>query len=110
MPYHNMGYHTEGPRDELVMAELSVHREQPLYQEPFYQNYPAAPNHYQEQMYNVREQQQHVGVQHHSQHHHVIQQQEQQSVQHQPQPAGPPQGIGEDLIKYIFPQTKYQLQ
>ncbi|XP_034444909.1 G/T mismatch-specific thymine DNA glycosylase isoform X1 [Hippoglossus hippoglossus] len=93
MPYHNMGYHTEGPRDELVMAELSVHREQPLYQDPFYQNYPAAPNHYQEQMYNVRDQQQHLGVQHHSQHHHVIQQQEQQSVQHQPQPAGPPQVV-----------------
>uniref|UniRef100_A0A3Q3EGC1 G/T mismatch-specific thymine DNA glycosylase n=1 Tax=Labrus bergylta TaxID=56723 RepID=A0A3Q3EGC1_9LABR len=27
MPYHNMGYYTEGPNDELVMAELSVHRE-----------------------------------------------------------------------------------
>ncbi|XP_056243870.1 G/T mismatch-specific thymine DNA glycosylase isoform X1 [Seriola aureovittata] len=101
MPYHNMGHYTEDPRDEPVMAELSVHREPPLYQEPFYQNYPAAPNHYQEPMYqqNVREQhqqqqqqQQHLAVLHHPQHHHNIQQQE-LSVQHQPQTAGPPPAV-----------------
>uniref|UniRef100_A0A665X2M0 G/T mismatch-specific thymine DNA glycosylase n=1 Tax=Echeneis naucrates TaxID=173247 RepID=A0A665X2M0_ECHNA len=38
MSYHNMGHCTEDPRDEPVMTELSVHREPPLYQEPFYQN------------------------------------------------------------------------
>ncbi|XP_031151078.2 G/T mismatch-specific thymine DNA glycosylase isoform X3 [Sander lucioperca] len=99
MPYHNTGHYTEGPRDELVMAELSVHREPPVYQEPFYQNYnPPAQNHYQELTYqpNVREQQQqqqqHPAHLHHPQHQHTIQQQE-PSVQHQPQPAGPPQVV-----------------
>ncbi|XP_028441608.1 G/T mismatch-specific thymine DNA glycosylase isoform X6 [Perca flavescens] len=100
MPYHNTGHYTEGPRDELVMAELSVHREPPVYQEPFYQNYnPPAQNHYQELTYqpNVREQQQqqqqqHPAHLHHPQHQHTIQQQE-PSVQHQPQPAGPPQAV-----------------
>uniref|UniRef100_G3NUL1 G/T mismatch-specific thymine DNA glycosylase n=1 Tax=Gasterosteus aculeatus aculeatus TaxID=481459 RepID=G3NUL1_GASAC len=29
MSYHNMGHYAEGPRDDLVMAELSVHREPP---------------------------------------------------------------------------------
>ncbi|XP_039987813.1 G/T mismatch-specific thymine DNA glycosylase isoform X2 [Xiphias gladius] len=93
-PYHNMGHYTEGPRDEPVMAELSVHREPPLYQEPFYQNYHPAQNHYQEPMYqqNVREQQQqqqqqqHLAVLHHPQ-------QLEPSVQHQPQSAGPPQAV-----------------
>uniref|UniRef100_UPI0037E7E985 G/T mismatch-specific thymine DNA glycosylase isoform X3 n=1 Tax=Semicossyphus pulcher TaxID=241346 RepID=UPI0037E7E985 len=97
MPYHNMGHYTEGPRDELVMAELSVHREPPLYQEPVYQNYPPAQNHYQEPPYqqNIREQQYHQQQQHpaqlnHPQHQHTTQQQE-PHVQHQPQPAAPPQ-------------------
>ncbi|KAG7521875.1 hypothetical protein JOB18_008774 [Solea senegalensis] len=92
MPYHNMGYHTEGPRDEPVMAELSVHREPSFYQEPFYQNCQPAQNHYHEQMYpqNVTEQQQNLTTLHHPQH--AIQQQE-LSIQHQPQPAGPPQVV-----------------
>lgn len=100
MPYHNMGHYTEGPRDEPVMAELSVHREQPHYPEPFNQNYPQAPNHYQDQVYqqpayqqNYREQQ-HPAHLHHPQHQHTVQQQE-ANVQHQPQPAGAPQGTVE---------------
>ncbi|XP_042352738.1 G/T mismatch-specific thymine DNA glycosylase-like isoform X2 [Plectropomus leopardus] len=100
MPHHNMGYYTEGPRDEPVMAELSVHREPPVSQEPFYQNYnPPAQNHYQELTYqpNVREQQQQQ-QQHHPAHLHNLQpqhtiQQQEPSVQHQPQPAGPPQVV-----------------
>ncbi|XP_032378527.1 G/T mismatch-specific thymine DNA glycosylase isoform X6 [Etheostoma spectabile] len=98
MPYHNTGHYSEGPRDELVMAELSVHREPPVYQEPFYQNYnPPAQNHYQDLTYqpNVREQQQqqqHPAHLHHPQHQHTIQQQE-LSVQPQPQPAGQPQVV-----------------
>ncbi|KAK2842640.1 hypothetical protein Q5P01_012840 [Channa striata] len=96
MPYHNMGHYLEGPRDEPVMAELSVHREQPLCQEPFYQNDPPAPNHYQEVNYqqNSRDQQQQQQQQHtaaHYHHHqHSVQQQE-PSFYHQPQSAGPPQ-------------------
>ncbi|XP_029290522.1 G/T mismatch-specific thymine DNA glycosylase-like isoform X2 [Cottoperca gobio] len=92
MPYHNMGHYTEGPRDEPVMAELSVHRDPPVHQEPFYQSFnPPAQNHYHELTYqpNFREQQQHPA---HPQHQHTIQQQE-PSVQHQPQPAGTPQGV-----------------
>ncbi|GLD61563.1 G/T mismatch-specific thymine DNA glycosylase-like isoform X1 [Lates japonicus] len=100
MPYHNMGHYAEGPRDEPVMTELSVHREPPLYQEPFYQNSSLAANHYHEPVYqqNIREQQQqqqqhqHLTVLHHPQHQHMIQQQE-PIVQHQPQPAGPPQAV-----------------
>uniref|UniRef100_A0A8C3ANZ7 G/T mismatch-specific thymine DNA glycosylase n=1 Tax=Cyclopterus lumpus TaxID=8103 RepID=A0A8C3ANZ7_CYCLU len=62
------------------MAELSVHREPPVYQEPFYQNYnPPAQNHYQELTYqpHAREQQQpqpHPAHLHHPQHQHTIQQ------------------------------------
>ncbi|XP_069551527.1 G/T mismatch-specific thymine DNA glycosylase isoform X1 [Brachyistius frenatus] len=102
MPYHNMGYYTDGPTDEPVMAELSVHRDPPPYQEPFYQNYPVAPNHYQEQFYqhSVREQQHHAqqpypALLHHPQHQHAIQQQQQQqpNIQHQLQPPGPPQAV-----------------
>lgn len=96
MPYHNVGHYTEGPRDELVMAELSVHREPTVYPEPFYQNYnPPAQNHYHDLTYqsNVREQQQqHPAHLHHPQHQNSIQQQEQR-VQHQPQPAGPTQAV-----------------
>uniref|UniRef100_A0A3Q1H921 G/T mismatch-specific thymine DNA glycosylase n=1 Tax=Acanthochromis polyacanthus TaxID=80966 RepID=A0A3Q1H921_9TELE len=33
LPYHNMGRYTEGPTEEPVMTELSVHRDPPLYQE-----------------------------------------------------------------------------
>ncbi|KAM8892909.1 G/T mismatch-specific thymine DNA glycosylase isoform 1-T1 [Spinachia spinachia] len=90
MSYHNMGHYAEGPRDDLVMAELSVHREPPVYQEPFYQNYnPPAQNHYQDLTYqpHAREQQQqHPAHLHHPQHHQSLQQLE-SSVQHQPQPA-----------------------
>eukprot|EP00064_Thunnus_orientalis_P005456 superscaffoldBa00000535_g5470 len=87
MSYHSMGHYTEGPRDEPVMTELSVHREPSLYQEPFYQNHPPAPGHYQEPVYqqSIREQQ-------HPQHQHAIQQQE-PSFQHQPQPAAPTQVV-----------------
>ncbi|XP_074489977.1 G/T mismatch-specific thymine DNA glycosylase isoform X1 [Sebastes fasciatus] len=95
MPYHNVGHYTEGPRDELVMAELSVHREPTVYPEPFYQNYnPPAQNHYHDLTYqsNVREQQQHPAHLHHPQHQNSTQQQE-QSVQHQPQPAVPTQAV-----------------
>ncbi|XP_029378805.1 G/T mismatch-specific thymine DNA glycosylase-like isoform X2 [Echeneis naucrates] len=109
MSYHNMGHCTEDPRDEPVMTELSVHREPPLYQEPFYQNCHAAQNHYQEPIYqqNIGEQQpppppqqqqqqqqqqQHLGILHHAhhpQHQHKIQQHE-PGVQHQTHSAGPP--------------------
>ncbi|XP_076589859.1 G/T mismatch-specific thymine DNA glycosylase-like isoform X1 [Chaetodon auriga] len=93
MPYHNMGHYAEGPREELVMAELSVHREPPLHQEPFYQSYQAPPNHYQEPSY-----QQNIRAQQHPAHLHQPQQQQavqgqEPSVQHQPQPAGPPQVV-----------------
>ncbi|KAM7397133.1 hypothetical protein PAMP_020130 [Pampus punctatissimus] len=86
MSYHNMGHYTEGPRDEPVMTELSVHREPPLYQEPFC---PSAPGHYQEPAYqpSIRELQ-HPAVLHQ----HAIQQQE-PNLQHQPQPAAPPQVV-----------------
>ncbi|XP_040018218.1 G/T mismatch-specific thymine DNA glycosylase isoform X1 [Gasterosteus aculeatus] len=101
MSYHNMGHYAEGPRDDLVMAELSVHREPPVYQEPFYQNYnPPTQNHYQDLSYQPHareqqqqqqhEQQQHPAHLHHPQHQHTIQQLE-PSVQHQPQPAAPSQ-------------------
>ncbi|XP_075945617.1 G/T mismatch-specific thymine DNA glycosylase isoform X1 [Anarhichas minor] len=92
MSYHNMGHYAEGPRDDLVMAELSVHREPTVYQEPFYQNYnPPAQNHYQELTYqpHLREQQQHPAHLHHQ---HTIQQLE-PSVQHQPQPAAAAQVV-----------------
>lgn len=93
MPYNNMGHYAEGPRDEPVMAELSVHREPPLHQEPFYQNNLQAQNHYQEPAYhqNVREQP-HLTHLLQPQRQHTIQQQE-PSVQHQPQPAAPPQAV-----------------
>ncbi|XP_068169156.1 G/T mismatch-specific thymine DNA glycosylase isoform X2 [Antennarius striatus] len=86
MPYHNMGYNTESPRDELVMADLSVHREPPLYQEPFYQNDPLVPIPYQEptHQHNFRDLQHPEGL-HHPQH----QQQQETSVQQQPPPAAP---------------------
>ncbi|KAM9376635.1 G/T mismatch-specific thymine DNA glycosylase isoform 2-T2 [Pholidichthys leucotaenia] len=107
LSYHNMSYYPEGPVDEPVMAELSVHREPPLYQEPFYQNYPPALNHYQEQpcQQNFRDQEHHQQKQQQQQnvpllHHHQPQpqtqhlhqymtQQEEPSVH--PQSAGPPQ-------------------
>ncbi|XP_040895336.1 G/T mismatch-specific thymine DNA glycosylase isoform X2 [Toxotes jaculatrix] len=95
MPNHSMGYYTEGPRDEPVMAELSVHREPPSHQEPFYQNYHPAPNHYKEPMYQqniMEQQQQHLAVLQHPQHQHTVQQQK-LSIQHQPQPAGPLQAV-----------------
>ncbi|XP_008292365.1 G/T mismatch-specific thymine DNA glycosylase isoform X1 [Stegastes partitus] len=97
MPYHNMGRYTEGPIEEPVMTELSVHRDPPLYQENFYQNYPPPSYHYQEQtcQQNVREQQQqqqYTAALHHSQHQHTVQQQE-PSIQHQLQPAAPPQVV-----------------
>lgn len=94
MPYPNMGYYTEGPRDEPVMAELSVHRDPPLHQEPFYQNLPPALNHYQELTYqqNVRDEHHPANLHHLQQHHHTVQQQ-QPSVQQQPEPAGPPQAV-----------------
>ncbi|XP_034541580.1 G/T mismatch-specific thymine DNA glycosylase isoform X2 [Notolabrus celidotus] len=102
LPYHTMGYYTEGPRDEPVMAELSVHREQPHYQEPVYHNfYPPVQNHYQEQAYqqNVREQQQqqqqqqqHPAQLHHPQQQYITQQREPNN-QHQPQSAATPQAV-----------------
>uniref|UniRef100_A0A669BZ63 G/T mismatch-specific thymine DNA glycosylase n=1 Tax=Oreochromis niloticus TaxID=8128 RepID=A0A669BZ63_ORENI len=60
-PYPSMDHYTEGPVDEPVMAELSVHRDPNFYQEPFYPNYLPAPNHYPEQVsqQNIREHQQH---------------------------------------------------
>nr|XP_040024707.1 G/T mismatch-specific thymine DNA glycosylase-like isoform X2 [Gasterosteus aculeatus aculeatus] len=97
MSYHNMGHYAEGPRDDLVMAELSVHREPSVYQEPFYQNYnPPTQIHYQDLSYqpHAREQQQqeqqYPAHLHHPQHQHTIQQLE-PSVQYQPQPAAPSQ-------------------
>ncbi|XP_053175149.1 G/T mismatch-specific thymine DNA glycosylase [Scomber japonicus] len=84
MSYHNMGHYAEGPRDEPVMTELSVHREPALYQEPFYQNHLQAQGHYQEPVY-----QQSFREQHHPQHQHIEQQHP--NYQHQPQPAAPPQ-------------------
>ncbi|XP_026222358.1 G/T mismatch-specific thymine DNA glycosylase isoform X2 [Anabas testudineus] len=98
MPYHNMGHYSESPRDEPVMAELSVHRDPPPYQESFNQNYPIAPNNYHELTYhqNIRDQQQqqqqHPAALHHPQHQHTVQQPE-LNFQHQPQPAGPPQAV-----------------
>nr|XP_033489907.1 G/T mismatch-specific thymine DNA glycosylase-like isoform X1 [Epinephelus lanceolatus] len=102
MQYHNMGHYTEGQRDEPVMAELSVHREPPVNQEPFYQNYNyEAQNHYQDLTYQPtvrneqqqqQQQQQHPAQLHHPQHQHTLQQQE-PIVQHQPQPVGPPQVV-----------------
>ncbi|KAM7415099.1 hypothetical protein PAMA_019769 [Pampus argenteus] len=86
MSYHNMGHYTEGPRDEPVMTELSVHREPPLYQEPFC---PSAPGYYQEPAYqpSIREQHHPAVLQQHA-----IQQQE-PNLQHQPQTAAPPQVV-----------------
>lgn len=96
-PYPSMDRYTEGPMDEPVMTELSVHRDPVLYQEPFYQLgpfYPPAPSQYQEQVsqQNIREQQQQpdLAVLHRPQHQHTAQQQE-PPVQHQP--AGPPQDV-----------------
>ncbi|KAM9854829.1 uncharacterized protein ACBR49_003370 [Aulostomus maculatus] len=93
MSYHNMGHYPEGPRYEPVMTELSVHRDPPLYQEPFYQNYPLAVGHSQEPVYqqSIREQQL-PPVLPPPQPQHTIQQQE-PSVHHQPPPAGPPQVV-----------------
>lgn len=88
MPYHNMGHCTDGPRDEPVMADLSVHQEPPLYQEAFYQNHAQALNHYQEPAY----QQQYPPQLHHPQRHLTTPQQE-LSVQQQSQPAGPQQVV-----------------
>ncbi|XP_019750303.1 G/T mismatch-specific thymine DNA glycosylase isoform X2 [Hippocampus comes] len=106
MSHHN--HYSEGPRDEPVMAELSVHREQPLCQEQFYQNY----SHYQEpvyqqdqhpaylhqqQQYPVQQQQQEPqfehAVQHHQPQHQHSTQEEELNVQHQPPPATPPQVV-----------------
>uniref|UniRef100_A0A3Q0RWQ4 G/T mismatch-specific thymine DNA glycosylase n=1 Tax=Amphilophus citrinellus TaxID=61819 RepID=A0A3Q0RWQ4_AMPCI len=42
-PYPSMDRYTEGPMDEPVMTELSVHRDPVLYQEPFYQLGPFYP-------------------------------------------------------------------
>ncbi|XP_030587317.1 G/T mismatch-specific thymine DNA glycosylase-like isoform X2 [Archocentrus centrarchus] len=101
-PYPSMDRYTEGPMDEPVMAELSVHRDPVLYQEPFYQLgpfYPPAPSQYQEQVsqQNIREQQQQqqqqqpdLVVLHRPQHQHTAQQQE-PPIQHQP--AGPPKDV-----------------
>ncbi|XP_068595485.1 G/T mismatch-specific thymine DNA glycosylase [Brachionichthys hirsutus] len=95
MPYHNTGYNTESPRDELVMADLSVHREPPLYQDTFYQNDPLAPNQYQEPAHqqNFRELQ-HPDRLHHPQH----QQQQETCLQQQPPPAAPPK-VGTSVKK-----------
>ncbi|XP_057691650.1 G/T mismatch-specific thymine DNA glycosylase isoform X2 [Corythoichthys intestinalis] len=101
---HNSHY-IEGTKDEPVMAELSVHREQPLYQEQFFQNY----SNYQEPVYQ-QEQQQHPAYlqqqqytvqQQETQYQHTVQQQQPQyqnttqqeepNVPHQPPPANPPQ-------------------
>ncbi|CAK6954492.1 G/T mismatch-specific thymine DNA glycosylase [Scomber scombrus] len=88
MSYHNMGHYAEGPRDEPVMTELSVHREPALYQEPFYQNHLQAQGHYQEPVYQQSFREQHHP---HPQHQHIEQQHP--NYQHQPQPAGPPQTV-----------------
>ncbi|XP_051916453.1 G/T mismatch-specific thymine DNA glycosylase isoform X2 [Hippocampus zosterae] len=106
MSHHN--HYSEGLRDEPVMAELSVHREQPLCQEQFYQNY----SHYQEpvyqqdqhpaylhqqQQYPVQQQQQgpqfEHAVQHHQPQYQHSTQEEELNVQHQPPPATPPQVV-----------------
>ncbi|XP_041650803.1 G/T mismatch-specific thymine DNA glycosylase [Cheilinus undulatus] len=107
MSYHNMGHYSEGPRDEPVMTELSVHREPPptSYQEPVYENYyPVTSNHYQELVcpQNAREQHQHQ-QQHYPAQMHPMQQQHQPqehrtqqqelNVHHQPQPAASPQVV-----------------
>ncbi|XP_041854147.1 G/T mismatch-specific thymine DNA glycosylase isoform X2 [Melanotaenia boesemani] len=94
MSFHNMGHYSEGPVEEPVMGQLSVHQDPSLYQEPFYQNYLPASNHYQEQVchQSTREHQhqQHPAVLHQPQHHSMTQQQE-TSIQQQPQPSGQPQ-------------------
>ncbi|XP_029010543.1 G/T mismatch-specific thymine DNA glycosylase isoform X2 [Betta splendens] len=94
MPYHNVGHYTESSRDEPVMAELSVHREPPSYQESYNQNYPSAPNYYHEATYqqNIREEQQSPEALHHPQHQHTIQEPE-LSFQHHTEPAGAPQAV-----------------
>ncbi|XP_077373231.1 G/T mismatch-specific thymine DNA glycosylase-like isoform X4 [Festucalex cinctus] len=112
MSHHN--HYSEGLRDEPVMAELSVHGEQPLYQEQYYQNY----SHFQEPVYQqeqqqqeqhpayLQEQQQYTVQQQQQQqqpqYEHAIQQQpqyqhttqqEELNVHHQPPPATPPQAV-----------------
>ncbi|XP_061630073.1 G/T mismatch-specific thymine DNA glycosylase isoform X1 [Phyllopteryx taeniolatus] len=106
MSHHN--HYSEGLRDEPVMAELSVHREQPLYQEQFSQNY----SHYQEPVYQQQEeqqqqhpaylQQQQYTVQQQPQYQHTVQQQpqyqhttqqEELNVRYQPTPATPPHAV-----------------
>ncbi|TNN41793.1 hypothetical protein EYF80_048038 [Liparis tanakae] len=113
MSYHNMNHYAEGPGDDLVMAELSVHREPPVYQEPFYQNYnPPAQNHYQELTYQPhareqQQQQQHPAHLHHPQHQHTIQQLE-PSVRHPPQPSAPSQGTEEVIDQSYSPPLPQQ--
>uniref|UniRef100_A0A3P8ULZ0 G/T mismatch-specific thymine DNA glycosylase n=1 Tax=Cynoglossus semilaevis TaxID=244447 RepID=A0A3P8ULZ0_CYNSE len=65
MQYHNMTNFIEDSETENVLSDPSVHWEPPPYQESSYQNYPAGPNHYQEQMYqyNDWEQQQDFNIQ-----------------------------------------------
>ncbi|XP_061677916.1 G/T mismatch-specific thymine DNA glycosylase isoform X2 [Syngnathoides biaculeatus] len=111
MSHHN--HYSEGPRDEPVMAELSVHRELPLHQEQFSHSY----SHYQEPVYQQQEeqqrqhpsylqqqqqQQQQYTVQEQPHYQHPVQQQpqyqnitqqEELNVQHQPPPATPPQAL-----------------
>lgn len=105
-PYPSMDHYTEGPVDEPVMAELSVHRDPNFYQESFYPNYLPAPNHYPEQVsqQNIREHQQHpdLALLHHPRHQHTQHIQHAQHTQHtqqhgpsiQHQPSGPPKGNG----------------
>ncbi|XP_012778291.1 G/T mismatch-specific thymine DNA glycosylase [Maylandia zebra] len=104
-PYPSMDHYTEGPVDEPVMAELSVHRDPNFYQEPFYTNYLPAPNHYPEQVsqQNIREHQQHpdLALLHHPRHQHTQHIQHAQHTQHtqqhgpsiQHQPSGPPKDV-----------------
>ncbi|XP_077565420.1 G/T mismatch-specific thymine DNA glycosylase isoform X1 [Stigmatopora nigra] len=106
---HNNHY-TDGTKDEPVMAELSVHREQPVYPEQFYQNYshyqepvyqqepqqhPAYPQQQQQQQqYNVQQQEtqyQHTVLQQQEPQYQNTTQQQEPNVPHQPPPATPPQ-------------------
>ncbi|XP_061750497.1 G/T mismatch-specific thymine DNA glycosylase-like isoform X3 [Nerophis ophidion] len=115
--HHVMSYHYgEGPRDEPVMAELSVHRETPHCQEQVYHNFsadnypesayqqsaveqqhPAYPQHPQ-QPHTVQQQQQQQQQesfqqtwQQHQPHYHDTIQQQETNVYQQPPPAAPPQ-------------------
>ncbi|XP_028307028.1 G/T mismatch-specific thymine DNA glycosylase isoform X2 [Gouania willdenowi] len=111
--YHQMCHYPEGPADEPVMAELSVHRDPSAHQESFYQNYTASHQD-QQQVYqaNAREPQQQLPpILHPSQHQYTAQQQQlsssvphpqnpetaeqlQSASRQQPQPAtGQPQAV-----------------